>query len=107
MADTKDMTRIESSPRVFVYHNKVTVGDAETSDVYLVPAEDIRSISLQITGDGVIELTNDTQAAIEGDTAVYVEWDGASQITNAITGWRVKSNSGSVTARVTMRARND
>ncbi len=97
------MSRIEKSDPAYgsIYHEKtiLTFG----SKIYKLPPQEIYSIAVNFDGDGTIEFTNDSYDEIDNGTPDWVEWDGAPEINNAVTGYKVTWNSGTVTAGITVK----
>lgn len=58
------------------------------SDIYLMPRERIYAIAATVT-NGTLQFTFDTPDKIDAGTAVFESWDGVSDISLAVTAFKV------------------
>lgn len=109
MAAAKTMTRIAndnvSESVGAVYEAVISVLDQATSDFYIIPTQAIYAILHRITGTGKIYYCNDSKAVIEAGNAVWVEWTSG-LVNLAVTGFKVASTSGVVSATVVVKTIN-
>jgi hypothetical protein len=89
-----------------VYHKKVVLTAADTIDAYLLPFRKIYTIGADINGDGTLEFTIDSPKNIIDGNAEFIAWDEVSPINLHATGFRVIWNSGTVTAKITVKSDN-
>lgn len=73
------------------------------SSAYLVPVMPVRDIAVTVSGFGFVGFTSSPPTAIADGSALYEYWDGLSQINPAVTGFRVVSTSGLVTANILVK----
>lgn len=100
----RDMKLVKksSSGSCFVYHE--TIDLSEASDIiYILPYFKIYAISAYISGNGVLQFTNDDPSLVS-DISNWSNWDGISQISNGLTAFRVVWNSGTVIVKITVKA---
>jgi hypothetical protein len=106
----KNMTRVafdNINPNTgAVYHENISLGNAEVSDDIIFPVREIYAISVITTGSIKVEFTNDPPSEIETGSPTWVIWDGVSGINLGLTGVRVTSVSGDVTAKITLKTAN-
>lgn len=86
-----------------IFHTKIEISADTYSDIYIMPYFAFSAIAAKITGDGVLQFTNDPESVITADTAEFEDWDGVSIINPGLVAFRVKRNSGTVVAKVTLR----
>ena len=86
-----------------VYHQNLTLTDGEFSDTITLPPQNVTSLAAYQDGDGNLQFTIDSCSSIEAETAVWYDWDGIANINLAVTGFRLKRTSGTVTAHRTVR----
>jgi hypothetical protein len=89
-----------------VYHKKIILTELDTFIAYLLPFRKIYTIGADIDGDGSLEFTIDSPKTIEDGNAEFIAWDEVSPINLHATGFRVVWNSGTVTAKVTVKSDN-
>lgn len=90
--------------RGVLFTNKISRTDASDDALgYILPAASLSQICFDITGDGKVELTNDSPKEIEAGNASYITWNEASEINPGITGFRINWTSGTVTVVVSIR----
>lgn len=75
-----------------------------TSPTYRLPIQPMYAIGTTVSGTGYIEFSVSSLADLAADSGIFQPWDGVAQINPAVTGFRVTSTSGLVTANVTVKA---
>lgn len=83
------------------YHVAVTTSGI--SPTYRMPVQPILNIGTSISGLGYLDFSISSPIMLETDTALFERWDGIAQINPAVTGFRVVSISGLVTANVMLK----
>jgi hypothetical protein len=99
----KNMTRTDFNSGGGIYHESISISAGTYSTEVILPVFEMYAIAATITGDGDLEFTNDPPSVIEAATADWVAWDGSSLINLGMTGFRVKRNAGTVSAKVTAK----
>jgi hypothetical protein len=89
-----------------VYSMSFEVTNPTNSDDIIFPISEIYAIAASFSGTGGIEFTNDRPEVIKAGNATFVRWDGVSEINKGLTGFKVVSDSGVVTATVTVKTTN-
>jgi len=99
------MTRVafDADGKGGIYHEKMEMSADIYSDSFIMPFFDVRGIAASITGDGVIQFTNDPPAVIEAGDEEWEDWDGTSLINPGLVAFRLQRNSGTVVGKVTLR----
>lgn len=73
------------------------------SGIIILPFQPVMSIGATVSGTGYLEFSIDPPAVLDSALAYFEEWDGIARINPAVTGFRVVSTSGLVTANVTVK----
>lgn len=81
----------------------VYIATEGVSDVYQLPIQPMYAIGTTISGNGYLDFSVSSITELEADRGIFQVWDGVAQINPAVTGFRVVSTSGLVTANVTVK----
>ena len=89
-----------------IFSKTLSLTAAGYSDPVLVPMKKIYTLLASVSGagTGALQFTQDSEAMMDAGTAVWTDWDGTAEISHGVTGFRLKSTSGAVTGKVTIKA---
>jgi len=106
VAMTRDNFNSINANTGMVYHETVVVASPGSSDIFTMPPERIYAIAADISGSGSIQFSNDSISTLQTGTPTFTAWDGVSAINPGVTGFKVVSVSGSVTAKIAVKTSN-
>lgn len=90
-----------------VYYESLTLAAPGTSDYIVMPTDEIYDMAFTLDGAGTdfLDVTQDTEAMMEADTANWATWNETDPISKAITGFRLRSTAGVGALRATVKTR--
>ena len=81
----------------------VQVATNGISEVFRTPVQPIIAIGTTISGNGYLDFSVSPLTDLDAGNGVFFPWDGVARINPAVTGFRLVSISGLVTANVTVK----
>jgi hypothetical protein len=90
-----------------VYYENLTLSAPGTSVYIIMPTDEVYDMAFVLEGAGTdfLDVTIDTVAMMEADTANWETWNETDPISKAITGFRLRSTAGAGALRATVKTR--
>lgn len=83
------------------YNTKLTTSGI--SPIFRLPVQPIMAIGTTISGNGYLDFSVSALDDLATGSGIFYPWDGVARINPAVTGFRLVSVSGLVTANVTVK----